>query len=433
MFILLFVACVCLMLHNKLNIIPLYLICSVWVNTDVRLGVGGVSFIFALSFVGIILLSTCKRTCRTAIDHDVKSFFIYYFSIILLFILLSSGMGVLSQLNAVKSSLAILLGLFIWKARIDKRKIHVWHKYVYVALLAVCIYGVFSYVTGTNIYIDLIKDYCTSEKLAEVAVKSKDDGRGLLKGRISGTSLYTIQYGILMCICFYYVFFVNTIKDNVANVVLMFLIFVNVYLTGSRGPLFALILALLFYFLRKSTLKTNIKYALWTGFIILCFSQILIKYFSFMVSDDVQGSSVEGRSVQFLGALSIVQDNWRTLLFGKGFSYISEYIAKNGPHPLALYFESTHVSGIVTYGIMGLIFIFLGSYVLMSYLVWRARKERMIDRNKSILLFSYVMLSMLYGILVGNVYTQLHIITFFILLKYSVVLHQTESEQLVND
>lgn len=425
--------CIFLILTDNKKIIPIYIIASMWINFDVRCG--PVSFMSALS-VFIILLGLIKRrknlVFKTNIDNLIKKYFIYAIFIYVPFIILSTDLKILTQFNYIKSQIiAILFLIIIWKWKaynISTLKRH--GLCINISIIILCLYGIYTYLTKTNPYMDIIGQYCTNENLSELLSLSIEDARGSLHGRITGTSLYTIQYGILLVIVYFFHISISSLdriggnskyKLQVAMAIVSILIFLNIYLTGSRGPLGAFIIGYAFYLMRAFNWKKKISYISILAIFILFAWPYLESYLLLFTDKDIGGSSVEMRTVQFTGACSMVIGNLQSLLFGKGLGYTAYYLEHYGKHPLALNFESTHVAGIVNYGIMGLLFIFLCNLLILFFIAKRAYNKELIGNKCFYLLASFLLTYFLYNLLVGDVYGGLFLFVYFTILKIGII------------
>lgn len=426
--------CIFLILTDNKKIIPIYIIASMWINFDVRCG--SISFMSALSAF-IIVLGLIKRrknlVFKTNIDHLIKNYFIYAIFIYVPFIILSTDLNALTQLNYTKSQiLSILFLIVMWKWRsynINAMRQH--GLYINISIIIICLYGIYTYLTRTNPYMDIMGQYCTNEDLSELLARSLEDARGNLSGRITGTSLYTIQYGILLVIVYFIHVSISslnkvgskysTYKSQIAMAIVSILIFLNIYLTGSRGPLGALIIGYAFYLMRAYSWKKKISYISILTIFVLFAWPYLEPYLSLFTDKDVEGSSFEMRAVQFTGACSMVLDNLQSLLFGKGLGYTAYYLEHYGKHPLALNFESTHVAGIVNYGIMGLLFIFLCNLLILFFIAKRAYNKELIGNKCFYLLASFLLTYFLYNLLVGDVYGGLFLFVYFTILKIGII------------
>lgn len=424
MIFIIFLICIILIVQKWYRMIPIYVIASIWINPDVRLG--HFSFITILS-IFIIVYGFIKKkellTYKSSIDKNINNFFSYSILIYIPFILLGTDLGILAHIGSAKNIIAILVGLIIWKSNITNSQIKRDIPIINISLIILGILGIYSYLTLSNPFIEIIQPYCSIENLNEIAENSLKDQRGQLQGRISGTSLYTIQYAILLVITFFYIFSSKAFQKKTLIVYsILFLLLTNIYFTGSRGPLGALIIVTCLYIIKQVPKKKIIIYSIPVLFLYFIFSNTINEVYSlFGQSDEINGSSIEGRFIQFAGALSLVINNPQSLLFGRGLGFTGYYLTTFGPHPLALAFESAHVGGLVEYGILGLLFIYLGKFIFLLYLAQKAQKANLITNKQSYILKLYLLAGIIYTLLVGEVYSNFYIITFFIILKYNVI------------
>lgn len=426
MFLILFTLLAILILIKKELAIPIYIVCVLWINPDIR--ILGLTFINLLSIYIIFWIFISVKNKKNDIDVQIRNFFIYYIVSNVIFIFLSNGLPVSDQISNSKSVIINLVAFSLWNIRISRGDITEHYKFFLIPLLALCAYGIYSYITQSNIYVDLISPY-TQQDLVSRAERSIADGRGSLYGRITGTSLYTIQYGILMSIIFYYFFFLYKFnkKKTVIGKIILFGIIINIYLTGSRGPLFALFVSLVLYYILNSGLLNK-------KLIILIFCLIPLfmllnpesSFISLFLSDDVQGSSINGRILQFLAALSIVTDNPISLLFGKGQGFTNYYIETYGSYTLANEFEGAIISGIVNYGVLGVIFIYFGQYIYLYCILNRAKKTELINCDEYYFLAAFILFNFICSFVVGGVYTNLFFVIYFIVLRYSILLKKVD-------
>ncbi|MCD8292022.1 MAG: hypothetical protein LUC91_11055 [Prevotella sp.] len=428
----LLIICFLLVIQKWYRFIPVILIVSLWINPDVRAGsISVIGYLYLFIAAYIYFFKNGTLTFDTPIDKNV-SWFIWYFIIISIpFALLSTGLPFLQQIMATKTIIFNLVILVLWKSKISYSYLHKTRYWIYLAIVILCAYGIYTYITHTNPFIDYISDYCSKDNLQYLADAAMSNSRGALSGRITGVSLYTIQYGILMAIYFYLAFAFSTLfnERKVFVFILLLLIFSNVYLTGSRGPIGALILAVTLYYMRTSSLSQYIKYSIVILIVLAVFSNYLEEFFYiFTHSRNVTGSSFEMRSAQFLGALSIVKDDYQSLLFGKGFGYTTQYLLMHGKYTSVINFESSHVSGLVTYGLLGMIFIFLFKYIMLWCIVYKANKCKLLIKEHCTLLYTYVVMNFIYSILVGQVYELIYTFVFFLILKMCIISKQLKSE-----
>lgn len=417
--ILLLASILLILVHNK-NVVPVYMIASMWINFDVRCG--PLSFISMLSiFIIIYGFITQKRNLRfeTSFDKRIYGYCLYMVFIHIPFIIFSTDLNFIYQLNSIKSNiLNFVLLIVLWRWNINNiaftKKQWTW---IGISMGILCIYGIYTYWTKTNPYMDAMAQYCTAEDLSELLARSMEDARGNLSGRITGTSLYTIQYAIMLIIFFWGGLIYKPLFAKKSFYAIVFLVLINIYLTGSRGPLAGLLIGIALYLMQVLKTSRQIIYiCLFAVFLLFCWPYAE-SYLSLFSDNDIQGSSIEMRFAQFGAALSMVTDNVQSLLFGKGLGYTGFYLSNYGRHPVALYFESSHVSGIVNYGVLGLLFIFIGNIYLLLSMSLEALKRKAICKKSFYVLASFLLSYFIYNILVGNVYNNLFVIVFFLTFK----------------
>lgn len=415
-----YLICICIILHDKRTIIPVFLIASMWINFDVRCG--PLSFISMLSiFIVIYGFITRKKNLRfeTDLDKTIYGYCLYMMIIYVPFMIFGTDLSLLYQTNSIKSNiLNFILLIVLWKLNISNiasiKKQWTW---IGVSMGVLCLYGIYTYWSKTNPYMDEMAQYCTTEDLSELLARSMEDARGNLSGRITGTSLYTIQYAIMLVIFFWGGLVYKPFFHKKYFYLIIILALINIYLTGSRGPLAGLLIGIILYLMQVLKPSRQIMYICLFSVFLLFGWPYVESYISLFSDKDIQGSSVEMRFAQFGAALAMVADNIQSLLFGKGLGYTAFYISNYGPHPVALYFESSHVSGIVNYGILGLLFIFIGNIYFLLRISLKALRRKMISKNSFYILASFLLSYFIYNLLVGSVYNNLFIIMFFITLK----------------
>ena len=410
-----------LLLYKKSNIVWLFNIVIMWISPVIA--VQGVSFIGLFQkFCSLYLFCKCERRWTSWIDREfLKIYFIllFLYSPIILF-----SAGKLIN-NIVFFSSTILLWLFsigVWKLKVDKNTISKTMPIVLLFVVAMCIYGVYSYITSTDYYYKIWGDNLLKnnqhqmEELIEGAFQNQRMG---LKGRITGTAQFTIQYAILVIIEVYFILglFRNRMK-KIYLLLILFLLIVNIVFTGSRGPLIALIVSLLVYYMRINSVKYNIVLVFISIFLV--FAGYLDYVIDLYSSDNIQGSSYDVRIMQFVGAMNIISNDIQSLIWGKGLYWASDYLRNYGAHPVCYAFESEILSRIVNTGLYGLFVIFPSEFVLFYILIRKLFKKDLIDKNSYYLLSSMLLMKLIYNIFVGEGYIYLYYFTFLMTLKMSI-------------
>ena len=329
---------------------------------------------------------------------------------------LSDKLDLLYQFQSYKGMISFLFLFALWNIRITYGGIKS-NRIVLLTILLVCIYGIFSYISSSNIYADLTSSLYDSDfDASAIAEHSMDDPRANLKGRITGTTPYTIQYCILMGTAIFYLFSLRFFYNKKIIWLLILLCFINMYLTGSRGPIMGLIVGFLYYIICSVSLKNKIFIAVSSFAFIILFGGFLL-LFSAETNDT--GSSPEGRLVQIYGCWLEVNYSLRSILFGLGAGYNQFYLNNYGIHPIAAGFEGRFLAGLINHGILGIIFIDIGTWFLEIKLLMKAYKERLITSNDKNILMGFILFEIIHSFLEGTAYTLLFFILFTLIIKNS--------------
>lgn len=393
-----------------------------WINPDVRVGSISLMSYFNIFVVAYILFNKQVRTrISSSLIAPLKTALLYIVFSNLFFLFAASG-NIYDNLLALKSSFIAWVFYFaILYSRINDKTIKKSSVPICISLICLTVYGIYSYISSSNPFMDYMSQYMSDNDINEVISKSMEDERVGLKGRITGTSLYTIQYAIMLCLVIFLLFYpIKQYVKQTTILILFCLAFLNIYLTGSRGPLAALLLGYIFYFYRNYKLYKQISVVSLLFLLYFVFESAFDKYVAVFFSSNISGSSIEGRGIQFYGAYLIVSDNLQSLILGKGPAWIPNYINRFGSHPMSLYFESTHVAGLVTYGFGGLIFVFLGKIYVLWKTAYTYYKKNIINKDTYYIITSLLLTYFVYNIMVGNVYENLFIFVYLIILIYTI-------------
>ena len=421
MTLLLLLLIILLLIYKKTNIAWIFNIVIMWISPVVS--VLGVSFIGSFQkFCSVFIFFVCEKRCVSWIDRE---FFKIYLILLCLYspIILFSAGNLINNIIVFGSTIFLwLFSIGVWKLKVDKKVISKTMPIVLFFLVAMCIYGIISYITTTDYYYKiwgdnlLMNNNYHMEEIIESAFQNQRMG---LKGRITGTAQFAIQYAILTIIEVYYVLglFRNKIK-RIYLLFILFLLIVNIVFTGSRGPLVALIVSLFVYYLRRIGFKYYVILLFVFLFLVLAgnFDYVIRLY----ASEDISGSSYNGRIMQFAGAMNIISKDIQSLLWGKGLYWVSDYLRNYGAHPICLAFESEILSRIVNTGLYGLLVLFPGEFVLFYLLIRKFSKKNIIDKDSYYLLSSMLLMKLIYNISVGEGYTYLYYLTFLMTLKMSI-------------
>lgn len=400
---------------NSKYMLPISLITLFCISPGIR--VFGITFVNTL-FLCFILISFFKNEFfirEDGIGRMYSQLIKYVLLIPIPFMFLGDKIDYVTQLQFYKGMISLLFLFSLWNIRMTYGRKS--NRAVMLTILIICIYGIFSYITSTNLYAEITSQlYGNDFDAASMAEHSMEDSRANLKGRITGTAPYTIQYCILMGIAIFYLYSLRNFYNRIVIAMLIVLCFINMYLTGSRGPILALIIGFLYYISKNVTVRYKVCVIIFTIIFLFLFKGLL-SLFSSETNDT--GSSPEGRLVQIYGCWLEVNYSLKSILFGLGAGYNQFYLDNYGMHPIAAGFEGRFLSGLVNHGIIGILFIDIVTWLLEIRLIIRAYKSKFIASKDKDYLIGFVLFEIIYSFLEGTAYTLLYFIVFTMILKYS--------------
>jgi O-antigen ligase len=262
-------------------------------------------------------------------------------------------------------------GIIAWFAIQDIKQLKLLCKFIFGSLIIGCIYGIYVYFVKIDFYAIFI--HVLYETEIDFAESFLNEERGILNGRICGTTNHPLAWGQILVLILSFITLCKSHKVKLLtnNKIIYFLFFslitVNIFLTGSRSSILSFIFFLFFLFLSfnlKDKLKTIIY--LFGCFVFISLISLqnteLDSFFTnFAISDnnDIRGSSVSMRSEQLSTAFDLIKDN---PLFGLGYGLVENrnkvYFPISNLSTL-LGFESVLFSKLVQQGLFGLFFFFL--------------------------------------------------------------------------
>lgn len=356
-----------------------------------------------------------------------------YLSVFFFLLPLGVDMTFLEQIPALK---LFVLGIFpyLFFSSLIKNSVQVESilKYIVVVSLLVFAYGIYSYMTNQNLYLMLVSVVYSSVSGLE---KMLEESRGGLEGRLGGTIGNPIFYAGMLLILF---FLLLALYINISPkkklwrytiLVSLSALFLNMFFTGSRSSLVALILGFGMFCVKWwSKARLTIAFtAIVTLFIVGMSFPIFGKYQVFVDSivyfwDDsksvgeIKGSSVAMRLYQLDGLADVV--GAKGALFGLGTGWVQKYISANGMHPVLLGFESVFFSGVAQYGIIGFFLLYILLFVAMFHLSWHFYRQSKIKFNQFWLISCYLTSYVIYAFMTGPFFWEFFLGGYVILLKY---------------
>jgi hypothetical protein len=243
----------------------------------------------------------------------------------------------------------------------NKKEIERFIKIVSIITIIITSYGIYCYITLTNPYIAaMILKYPGMDALVYLG-----ETRGGLNGRIQGTLLHPLIWGGL---CLLLLFFLQNIKNKFLRIILAVTLFLNIFFSGSRSAIMALLVGIIYLFIQNG-MKLKLK-SVFTTLIISIVAIITIynvpafkKYTTFLEAvvffwddesaknADFGGSTYDMRLNQVEGTFELLDGSFLT---GLGQGYTNYYTEKYGVHPVLFGFESIYFLALVNTGLIGL-------------------------------------------------------------------------------
>lgn len=237
------------------------------------------------------------------------------------------------------------------------------------SIFLVCTYGIVTYVIKENPYVNVmnITFFGMKNEASEVFIQ---ETRGVLEGRIQGTSLHPLGWGQIMLLFLSFYVLMRKYFPIKYFWIISSLLLINAFLSGSRSVVVSSIV-IFFFVLLSMNLKLTLKYiVLFLFFLTVLFVVPIsgrlnnyIEYSSASIffwdqdkSDkaDIHGSSVSMRMEQLEYSVKMIDEGRE--LTGLGSGFIMDYFQKKGNHPVMLGFESVLFTKIVEQGFLGLFF-----------------------------------------------------------------------------
>ena len=298
-----------------------------------------------------------------------------------------------------------LFGLLLWYAFSSINQIH-----KYILLLGkitffLCVCGIVEYVFKFNFISHLFRVTYLEGALSFVV-----EDRGILSGRVAGTTAHPLNWGQWMGVLLMFFFIERKYIAGFKFVLLESLCFLNVFLTGSRSALLPIIIFLVFP-LKQMKVRNKLK-IIGSILCVFLFSNQLIpqetcqKMKSFIGATvffwdqeksknaDIHGSSIDLRFDQLAGVFFLTESN---VLTGQGYGY-QYFIQSKDPdiEKVMFGFESIVLNKILEQGLIGLIL-----YVIFFILFWRIAVCNA-EKEEYWLLFGFINAYLLSLILTGE-------------------------------
>lgn len=367
-------------------------------------------FTYLSALFAIIYITKKKKIDKK--DKALSFIFIYYGLIYALMLPLGYEMTLSMEMQDIKMT---IMELMIPLSMIVLIKKESQIDFIFKSFLAfsiiMCIYGLFCVLIKANPLYLMLSIECNFD---DSFLNYMNEERGGLEGRYGGTIGHPLYYSVCVCVVFFinlfgYLRIGKTLLLKITYLILAILLIINIFYSGSRSSLLALIIGIVLL------VSTNISFKKIAIFGILGYSMLIAasgfkmfgKYQPLIDSTvffwdestsekaDIEGSSVSMRIEQVMATFKEIEGP--ALFFGNGAGWPWWYTETKGQHPQLLGFESIIFSGLTEFGVIGFTLI----YVLFFAMMFRVNK-RLLKKtsNKAykytnIYLISYIIICLL--------------------------------------
>ena len=279
-----------------------------------------------------------------------------------LFILLIGISSILGQ-NTFKSFFSFvidfleifLLFFVVWRGFQTNVEAYSMLKKLSYLFVLISIYGIYTYYSDSNQYIDFVMQYGNNEEITTKLVVNTD--RGLTK-QVNSIFYHSVEFAAIISIFIPVIIliFSENLKFNSIKSLYLFAPLFAAILTGSRSLIVSttIFILLIFY-----STKTKVKYRfiiIFTTISFILFSSFptiinLTFNFNDSNSNSIQGSSVGMRVSQLDAALNVFDKN---ILYGHGYKYNAEIMGQYAFRDLNG-FESLFFQVLINHGLLGII------------------------------------------------------------------------------
>jgi len=378
-----------------------------------------VEFIMIILFFIIFLINGKYKNPLIKLPVKYKFYIILYITTSCIFSFFSN-FSLFEQLkNVFRFAVQNVLSAYMLFSVIQNNKdIKLFLNIVFWATIVACIYGLFTYITKSNPYVESINSALGMDKGHGITFDFINEERGIINGRIMATMVHPLQWGQALTCIFSILIIFHELKIFVINKVFftsgMLLIASNIFLSGSRAALVAFIIFLFFAFFYMPT-KKKLKYVSYIlllavflifiipkrtteAFINTTTASIIFWDNSYSDAIGIGGSSATMRLLQLYGTFEKVSKN---PLFGLGKGYIIDEFKKDKGSGEMFGYESVFFYKVVEEGVLGLFFFLLAYYMIYAETIKKINQAKEILQYKSLIrgfYLSYLISILLTGI-----------------------------------
>lgn len=353
----------------------------------IRFQVGslGLAWVDIISLVLLVSFFLKREMLTKGVKYPLLLKKFFYFDIIstFLLILFSSGyvpynIQIISFLKFILQNLSFMIIGFYAFHNINKSLAY----NILFIVSSVCgIYGIISYIIGSNPYINLL--YLLYTGSDNIYLNFQEEVRGVLEGRVSGTNVHPLGWGQMWNVLLFFYFLVRKKCSGWLGYCVLPIGVINIVLCGSRSALVSFLVFILLYVMSNGVLKV-LKYALSILLLLMLMLSLtqhvkgLRTFQNYLEASvlfwdrerqndaDIRGSSADMRVTQFKKAIEIASKNPGGMGYGFKLYSLNHYSRYND----YLYgLESFVLRRLIEQGVGGLLcFIIVFAYISKYFL-----------------------------------------------------------------
>lgn len=420
--IILLILCIQLCKNYKQGFINSFLLSILIIPKNAYI-IGGLKFnIVVLVLLTLFTLKYKKKVITFKNPLLFTSIFYFFYTFIIAFF--SEDLSLANQTSfLIKKWIEMFwFGLLVWNNLTDTKDYNIFINKLYKCILFLTIYGLIEFFTKTNLYIELF-----AKSFPDTILDAKMflyEQRGILTGRIRGTTEHPLTWGQRCATIFMFLFFFRNKFSKKRIIIIESLLFINIVLTGSRSAIVPIVLFLLislFSYYRKHLKKliTISAFLLIGGIIIsptIRDNETIktIQAFVFFWDEEkskeaeIKGSSVSLRIEQLEEALYAID---KKFYYGFGYGYVTNMDEDHYLREFLLGFESVALKVLVEQGSIGFM-LYLVLFLLILKSCQRCTRNLSLPFNNN--LFSAYILSYLISLLLTGERSSFQLFFLFI-------------------
>ncbi|MDN0065761.1 O-antigen ligase family protein [Bacteroides gallinaceum] len=398
LFVVIFLSAYLFTQKNAVQAFVITILVSLYLPTYLRFGPIQYStllgYICLLCCIVYFITNKRNKSDNIILSKKLLNMLMIYLLILFVWAVLSDTLFKEQQLSYLRTTLrtfAMYVFVFIYiKNKSDVTNIY---RFISGFLFILTIYGLYCYVTRTNAIVSFFNLLYNPDDTALAAHMLQE--RGGLLGRIQGVTSITLEYAGQLLVSFFLILhYMLNVKRKITlyYVVLLLLIFINLFFTGSRSGVIGLAVGVVIWIYLYGGLSFKVKTRLTTFFVccylfLVYYSSAFAEYgdyvrsviFFWEQSDTIGGSSFDMRLTQLEASINMIDNDFTSMFFGLGADWVRQYsMSHNGLHPVLLGFESIVFIGLIEFGFIGLFVVTYGFYFLLYWFVKKCHASRIV-------------------------------------------------------